>query len=385
MKSEASLQVDLEVFGRRMLIVGAVGAGLCALGWLFNAPQVYRSWLFAFVFWLNIPLGLMGLLMLQHLVGGAWGAVLRGVLEAGTRTIPYMAALFLPICFGIPSLYVWTQWNAETLAHEPTLAHKMQYLNIEWFLIRAVLYFAIWSIFAMALVRWSQVQQHGGNPRITRRLAKLSGAGLLFGGLAVSFASFDWVMSLEPHWYSTIYGLLYVTSEFLTGMALAIVVTEFLARYEPLGGVVRPNHYQDLGSLLFAFVIFWAYMAFSQYLIIWSGDILEEIRWYEKRLHGGWGWLAIALVLFHFLLPLFALLSRHVKRDAQRLARVALVILIAHVLNVYWLVKPAFAPYGSGLHWLDLAALAAIGGLWLAIFAWQLRRQPTVLVFERSS
>lgn len=428
MKPERELAADLERLGRTALIVGLIAGAICVVGAFVSTQQFFRSYLWAFVFWLNIPLGLLALLMLQHLVGGTWGAVLRGVLEGGARTIPFMAILFLPILFGIDSLYEWSAWTADEVAHNEILQHKAQYLNSYWFTLRAILYFAVWSFFVWLLMRWSYVQQHGGNPKITRWLAKLSGVGMLVGGLCVTFSSVDWVMSLEPLWFSTIYGLLFVTSEFVTGMAFAILLTAYMNRYEPLGGVVRENDFQDLGSLLLAFVIIWTYISFSQFLIIWTGDIVEELTWYLRRLRNGWGWIALALLLFHFVLPFFALLSKRIKRDPRWIGRVALLILFMHAVNVYWLVKPSFnlpqvaaahsteksspahgpshadethvaashsetshsvidgaLPLTSAVSFFDLAAIVAVGGLWLSLFSWQLRRQPAVLVFERSS
>lgn len=385
MRPERDLAIDLERFGRTMLLVGLAAAVVCVLGFFYDPQLLFRSYLWAFIFWLNIPLGLLALLMLQHLVGGAWGAVLRGVLEGGARTIPFMAILFIPIALGIGSIYEWAHWTAEDIAHNHHLVHKAQYLNPPWYLIRAGIYFGVWSLLVTVLMRWSYVQQHGGNPRITRWLAKFSGAGMLLGGLSITFAAVDWAMSLEPMWFSTIYGLLFVSSDFVVGMAFAIVLTAYMMRYEPLGPVVRPSDFQDLGSLLLAFVIVWTYMSFSQFLIIWAGDIVEEVQWYLVRLRGGWGWLAAVLLVFHFVVPFFALLSKNIKRDPAWLARVAILVLFMQLLFVYWMVKPALGVAGVASSFFDLAALVAIGGVWLWIFSRQLRRQPAVLVFERSS
>ncbi len=385
MKTESELHTDLARIGRLMLIVGLGATAICVVGVLYWPQSFYQSYLWAFIYWLNLALGLLALLMLQHLVGGTWGAILRGVLEGGARTIPFLALFFIPVCFGIDLLYTWAHWTPEEIAHEHTLQHKAQYLNTTWYIIRAIVYFTLWTGLVWLLMRWSSAQRRGGNPTITRWLAKLSGVGMLIAGVCVTFASIDWVMSLEPHWYSTIYGLLYVTSAFVTGMAFAIIITAFLNQYEPLGGVVTPSAFQDLGSLLLAFVIIWTYMAFSQFLIIWSGDIVEELQWYLRRLNGGWGWLALFLLLFHFVLPFFALLSKRVKRDPKWLALVAALVLVAHLLNDYWLVVPGFQTRASAITVFDFAAPIAIGGWWLWLFCWQLRRRPTVLIFERSS
>jgi hypothetical protein len=384
-KSREQLDGDLARFALVTMLLGIAAAIVCLVGHQLNPKQFFQSYLYAFVFWLNIPLGLLGLLMLQHLVGGNWGAVLRGVLEGGTRTLPFMAILFLPIALGVESLYEWSRWTAHDVAKHPELAPKVHYLNDTWFLIRAGVYFVVWCGLGWLLLRWSRRQQRGADERITRWLAKLSGVGMLLGGLAVTFAAIDWVMSLEPLWYSTIYGLLYVSSEFVTGMAFAIVLTAVLDRYDPLSGVIRPADFQDLGSLLLAFVIVWSYMAFSQFIIIWTGDIVEELQWYMRRAQGSWGWLAVLLIALHFALPFVALLSKQVKRDPRWLAAIAILLLVMHLLNDFWLIVPAFGYQHVRVHWLDVAALVAVGSLWLAMFAWQLRRQPAVLVFERSS
>jgi hypothetical protein len=385
MSGQQQLERDLGRLARWAALVGLAGAALCLVGYLLGSGQFFRSYLLAFVFWWNIPLGLLALLMLQHLVGGAWGAVLRGVLEGGARTIPFVVLLFVPVALGIDSLYEWAHWTPREVAQEPELAHKAQYLNSTGYLLRAAAYFLVWCVLAAMLIRWSKVQQHGGNPRIARWLAKLSGAGMLFGGLAVTFASIDWVMSLEPNWFSSIYGLLFVSSEFVTGMAFAIVFTAILIRYEPLRDVVRPADFQDLGSLLLAFVIVWSYIAFSQFLIIWAGDVVEEVEWYLRRTRGSWGWLAVGLMTLHFALPFAALLSKRIKRDPFWLAAVAVLLLVVHFFNDAWLVLPAFGYEEIRVHWLDLAAVVAVGALWLSVFAWQLKRQPAVLVYERSS
>lgn len=388
MKSERMLADDLAHWARRSILVGLIAAGLCAIGLAFSPQQFFRSYLWAYVYWINIPLGLLGLLMLQHLVGGAWGAVLRGVLEGGARTLPFMALLFAPICLGLylnrgADLYPWA--DAKVVSASPLLQHKAVYLNPQAYIVRAIVYFALWSVLSWALNRWSYKQQHGGNPRITRWLAKLSGAGMLVAGFAVTFASIDWVMSLEPLWYSSIFGMIFMSTEFLVGMAFAIILTASLNRYEPLGDVVRPSHFHDCASLLFAFVIMWAYLSFSQFLIIWSGDIVEEIEFYLRRLRGAWGWVAIGLILLQFAIPFVLLLSRDIKRDPRKLIYVAGLILFAQLIHMFWLVKPAFHHEGVALHWLDFTSVLAVGGLWLAVFLWQLRRQPAVLVFERSS
>jgi hypothetical protein len=234
-----------------------------------------------------------------------------------------------------------------------------------------------WSVPAYLLNRWSRQQDHtqewSAQRPIRRRLILLSGFGLLLYGLTMTFAAIDWVMSLEPHWYSSIYGLLVVVGQLLGALAFAVMVVGWLAKYEPRSELLSPTHAHDLGNLLLVSVLFWAYIAFSQLLIIWSGNLPEEIIWYVRRTEGGWQWIALALVLCQFALPFICLLSRDIKGHAQRLALVAAAILFMHLVDVFWIVMPAFYHDGLSLHWLDLTALIGVGGSWTAFFIWQLK------------
>jgi hypothetical protein len=351
---------------KRWLAVGLIAAVLCAGGALIFPPAFFRAYLSAYIFWIGIPVGCLALLMLHHLVGGRWGFMIQRVLEAAIQTLPLMALLFIPLVFGLSDLYPWAR--TEVAVADPLLQQKAAYLNIPFFVARAVAYFAVWIVLGRLLVTWSLQQDQSANDTLTLRLQRLSGPGLVLYGLTVSFAVIDWIMSLEPKWYSTIFGMIFMISFGLTAMALAILATRCLEREKPLAQVVSPDRWHDLGNLLLALVMFWAYLNFSQFLLIWSENLAEEIPWYLHRIGGGWEWVAVALILFQFALPFILLLSRNTKRDSRTLAAVAAAILFMHGLDILWMVVPSFFPARFHFHWLDIAAPVAIGGLWLAAF-----------------
>ena len=355
-----------DLMQKRSLAVGLIAAVLCAGGALIFPPVFFRAYLSAYIFWIGIPVGALALLMLHHLVGGRWGFMIQRVLEAAIQTLPLMALLFIPLLFGLADLYPWAQ--TEVVAADPLLQQKAAYLNIPFFIARAVAYFAVWIVLGRLLVTWSLQQDRSADDTLTLRLQRLSGPGLVLYGLTVSFAVIDWIMSLEPKWYSTIFGMIFMVSFGLAAMALAILATRFLESEKPLAQVVSPDRWHDLGNLLLALVMFWAYLNFSQFLLIWSENLAEEIPWYLHRIGGGWEWVAVALILFQFALPFILLLSRNTKRDSRTLAAVAAAILFMHWLDILWMIVPSFYPARFHFHWLDIAAPVAIGGLWLAAF-----------------
>jgi hypothetical protein len=358
----------------RALLVGAFGIVACVIGALFKPTQFLNSWLLSFMFWIGIALGCLALVMLQYLSGGAWGLVSRRVLESATRTLPLMALLFLPILLGIRALYVWAR-PAEVAVSE-LLREKQFYLNIPLFVLRAIIYFAVWIALAWYLNKWSRRQDVAADWRTERRLRLLSAGGLVLYVLTITFAAVDWVMSLQPEWYSTIFGVLVIGGQVLSAMAFAVAVTALLAQYEPMSRVILPRHLHDLGTLLFAFVMLWAYLSFSQFLIIWSGNLPEEVTWHMRRLNSGWQWVALLVALFHFGLPFALLLSRDLKRNLRLIAMVAVWVIIMRLIDLFWVIAPANRAEHLAVHWLDLAALVGLGGVWLSVFAWQLRKRP---------
>jgi hypothetical protein len=292
--------------------------------------------------------------------------------------MPLMLVLFVPLFFGLHDLYVWARPEG-AVGHE-TAPFRHVYLSVPFFWLRAGVYFAVWLVLTYILNRWSRQQDQAHEAAVVRsrqrRLGLLSGGGLVLYGLTVTFAAVDWLMSLEPHWFSTIYGFLVITGQLLAAMAFAVVITAVLARFEPLSSVISPGLFNDLGNLLLAFVMLWAYCAFSQFLITWSGNLPEEIVWYLHRSQRGWGWIRLLLLLLHFAVPFFLLLSRSIKGRVQFLTAVAAVLLGAHLIDIFWLVMPAFFPERLHVHWLDVVVPLGMGGVWMAVFAWQLPRRP---------
>jgi len=358
------------------LVVGGVGILGCVVGIFAARPQFFHAYLISYMFFLGLGLGSMAVLMIQYITGGAWGAVIRRVLESATRTLPLMALLFVPIALGLTNLYEWAR--PEVVAHDPALQHKSLYLNVPFFLGRAVFYFAAWIATAYFLNRWSLEQDEGADPRLTRRLEMLSRGGLLLYALTMTFAAMDWGMSLEPHWFSTIYGVMFMGGQGLSTFAFAITIAALLAQRPPFSRIIAPEQFHDLGKLMLAFVMLWAYFALSQYLIIWSANLPEEIPFYLARTKGGWQWVAFVLVVVHFVMPFLVLLSRDLKRHARAVASVALVLIAARFIDLFWLLRPAVAPGGVALHWMDPVAAAAIGGTWMWLFVAQLKTRPVL-------
>jgi hypothetical protein len=356
--------------------IGIGGAALlaCAIAGLTSPTQLLRSYLVAYLFWMGASLGCLALLMIQHVTGGAWGMAIRRLLESGARTIPVMALLFLPIALGVGQLYEWAQ--PEHVAHDPLLQQKALYLNVPFFLIRAALYFLAWALLARSLSRWSLRQDDSYDPKPGERMELISRGGLVLLGLTMSFAAIDWAMSLEPHWFSTIYGVIYMGGSALTAFALIIPIAALLSRNPPLKGLLTADHLSDLGKFMLAFVMLWAYFNFSQFLIMWSGNLPEEITWYLARLKGGWQWVALFIVVAHFALPFALLLSRRLKRNPQALAGVALFVLALRYIDTLWLVTPAWEPARLSIHLLDVATALALGGVWLWLFVRQLEGHP---------
>ena len=285
--------------------------------------------------------------------------------------LPVLTLLFLPILAGRHYLFAWT--DATVVARDEVLQHKQLYLNTPFFIARAAFYFAVWNALVYFLNRWSLEQDRTSDPQIARRMQVLSGGGLLAYAFTVTFASFDWLLSLDPHWFSTIYGVLLMGGQGLTALAVLITALVWLSRRPPLDAIVVPVHFHDLGNLMLAFVLLWAYFSFSQYLIIFSANLPEEITWYMRRLQTGWRFVGLLLVLFHFAVPFLLLLSRRAKRTPDLIVKIALGILAARLIDLFWLIAPEFHQDGLVVHWLDLTLPLALGGLWVGCFVWQLR------------
>jgi len=359
-----SLPSGLNRFQNLALGVGVTGVAMSAVGAIFDPRQFFISWLFAVLFWLGLSLGCFAVAMIHHLTGGRWGDATRRFLEAGYMTLPLMAVLFLPVCLGLHDLYSWAR-PAEVAASE-ILRHRAHYLNPSAFVLRAVFFFAIWIIMANRLRHWSREQDATTDLSATRRARALSGPGLVIYALTVTFAWVDWVMSLEPQWYSTMFPIIICGGQILAAFALSIIALARLREHPPLAGLIAPGHFNQLGNLLLTFVMFWTYVCFGQLLIIWAGNLPHEILWYRHRIAGGWKWIAGFLGVFNFFLPFFLLLFRASKRQPRALAVLAIIVFVSQVVNAYWLVEPSFFPDGIHVHWVDFTAPIGIGGLWLA-------------------
>ena len=367
---------SLRRWQRLSLIVGVVFTVLLVIGLVLDHRQFFHSYVFAFSFWAGISVGSLALLMLQHMTGGGWGLVIRRVLEAGTQTLPLVVLLFGPIVAGASSIYSWT--HPEEVQKHAALQVKAPYLSLPFFTVRAAICFAIWLVLAYLLNRWSRLQDQTADRQYTKKMRVLSGPGMVLLVFTVSFASIDWFMSLDPLWYSTIYGFIFVASWALSALAFVIAVMACLVREEPMESFVAQLHFHDLGKLLLALVMLWTYFSFSQYLIIWSGDLPEETRWYMPRTHGGWGVIALLVVLFHFAFPFLFLLSRSFKRNARKLVVIAVLILVMRLFDLFWTIAPTWTHDSFHVSWMDIVAPVAMGGLWLSMFCWALTKRPLI-------
>jgi hypothetical protein len=379
-QSEA-LAPRLDGYRRRALIVGIAGLAVTLFGYVSQQEQFYQSWLLGFSFWISVTLGCLLILFIHHLAGGRWGFAIRRMLEAGTQTWLLMAVAGIPVLLGMHSLYHWT--HAEAI--DAVLEHKLPYLNEPFFIIRYGLYFVIWGVLSTLLVRWSRTQDKQAETWPTNRTQMLSGPGLVLLTLTGTFASVDWVMSLEPHWFSTIFSAIYLIGGGLATWSLAAIVGVSLARHEPLSTLLTNERLRDLGTFMLGFTMLWAYTSFSQLLIIWSANLPDEITWYYTRLQGGWVYLGYALIGFHFFVPFLLLISSRIKARLPILVSVACGLIFMRLVDLYWITAPAFKGGGDALvapsampHWLDLTAPIGIGGLWLFVFFTQLKKGSLV-------
>jgi hypothetical protein len=378
MNSSDSVRAPLDRLQKQALLGGAIGlvfavamgARSGGMGW----QQFFRSYLMAYVYWISIPLGCTAILMLHHLTGGWWGLPIRRILEAGSRTLWLMAALYIPIWIGKSHLYSWAR--LADVESDPILQQKRWFLNPTGFTLRAIIYFAIWLAIVHFLNQWSREQDRTADPTLADRMGALSGPGLILWGLSVTAAAIDWVMSLEPHWFSTIYGMLFIVIECLAALSFTIFVLRMVSNYEPIKDSVEPKRFNDLGNLMLTFVLLWAYLSFDQLLIIWAGNLKDEIPWYMQRAFGGWAPVGVVLIVLHFFIPFFLLLQRGVKRRLRVLSVVAGLIVFLTLVDIYWIVVPSYETLAPRVHLLDIFAVIGIGGVWLSWFAWQLKKLP---------
>jgi hypothetical protein len=363
----------------RALIVGVIFTVISIAGAFIAPDQFFRSYLIGYLLWLGVTLGCMAFLMIQHVTGGTWGAVIERLLEAGCAPISLMAILFIPLIFGMKRLYVWMDpaFPAKE-EHLQELAHY--YLNPTFFIGRAVIYFAVWFLLIYLLRTWSRELDNPPVRELTK-LRSLSAPGLLIYALTVSFAIIDWVMSLTPPWISTIYPMIFMVGEALSALCFVIAVAAMLYKYEPMQTLLKREDLADLGKLMLAFTMLWAYFSFSQLLIIWAGNLPEEIPFFTRRFVNGWGEQGIFLALFHFAIPFCLLLSRPFKRNPHKLAFLAIWLIVARFIDIHWYIEPAFHD-SFFFHWLDLVVPIAMGGLWIAMFFRYLRARPLLPAYD---
>jgi hypothetical protein len=370
----------IQRIGRLALTVGAIGVAIAATGAFVNPRQFFFSWLVGYMLCLGISLGCLALLMMQYLTGGLWGIVIRRIVEAGARTLPLVVLFFVPLLFGLRELFPWAR--PEVMAADVVLQRKALYLNVPFFLARAAIYFACWLAFAWFLSAWAERVEATGDQTAQIRLRRLGAGGILVYGFTITFASIDWLMSLEPHWFSSIFGMLMMVGQGLGAISFSIVIVALLSREKALSLLLTRKVMLDLGNLMLAFTMLWAYMSFSQFLIIWSGNLPEEIPFYIDRLNHGWQWMALGLVVFHFAVPFVALLMRATKQVPRNLAILAGLVLFMRLVDLFWIVAPEGRRGQFGVHWMDLAAPIGMAGLWVAFFAWQFALRPMLPVRE---
>lgn len=378
---------EINRFRSLALGIGGIATLACLLGAYFNVEQALRSWLLGFIFWGGICIGSLGVLMLQYLTGGAWGVVIRRIAEAGSRTLPVIIILFIPLAIGVyyGKFYEWTHMGPE----EHVMQARGIYMTPWFWVVRSVIYFAIWYMMMHLLNKWSAKQDKAESVEASRllleRSSRFSGPMMVIYALVVTFAVVDWMMTLEPHWFSTMWGLLFVAGWALSCFCFVVAVLAYLSDKAPMDRVVGKRHFHDLGKLMLALVMVWAYFNFSQFLIIWSGNLPEETVFYITRMKGGWGYIGIALIVFHFAFPFLVLLQQDFKRRARWIATLAIFILVMRLVDMFYVIGPSpwvtpGSPLAGTFHidWMDFAAPIATGGIWLWWFFGELLSRPLV-------
>jgi hypothetical protein len=365
-------------FGKTALITGIVGLILSFIGFIVNSGQFYYSWLVAFMFWASIGIGALFFTMLHHLVGARWSIVLRRISESIAWVLPFMVVFFIPVLLGLHDLYHWS--HSDIVAEDSLLQSKSSYLNVPFFIIRAVIYFGVWFILAMLLNKFSIQQDNQHSPELLTKMRRLSAGGMILFAATVTFSAFDWLMSLDAHWYSTIFGV-YIFSGALVGiLCFLTLIALYLRNRNILSDAITIEHYHDLGKLTFAFTVFWAYMAFSQYFLIWYANIPEETIWFLHRWEGSWKAVSLLLVFGHFIVPFFILITRSAKRNLAILKILVGWLFFMHFVDLHWIVLPTLHHHGLGISWIDITTIFGIGGIFCWLFWRKLSSRPLVPV-----
>jgi len=358
------------------LAVGVLGLAASALGWISEPERFYHAFLTAFVFWTSIALGGLFFTMMHHLTGARWSVVVRRICENLMMQLPWLFLAFIPIYFGIHDLYHWS--HEEAVAADHVLQGKAAFLNVGFFTIRTIAYFAIWSILAVLLYRVSLKQDGGHKPEHLRSMRKISAIGMLLFAATITLSGWDWLMSLEPHWFSTVFGVYLFSGSFLSAVAVVTGTCLYLKRMDAFKNTFTLEHFHDLGKLMLAFTIFWSYIAFAQYFLIWYGNLPEETFWYTARWEGSWKVISLILLFGHFALPFTVLLFRSVKRNLSIMGFFVIWFLLMHWLDYYWLVYPTFTEQGATIGWLEIVAVLGLGGIFLWHFWYRIGSSPVV-------
>jgi hypothetical protein len=369
-----TLRPQMEKVQKSALFVGVAALIISGIGAFTDPAHFWQSYLFAYIFWAGLTLGCLGIFFLHNVVGGNWGVAIRRLVESGLKTLPLILLFAIPVFFALGAIYKWT--DAGYVKEHFAVGHKAAYLNPFWFIIRTLLYFAIWGFSGYRILGMANDHDRTGDPALFKRIKARSAPALLVFVLTTTLAFIDWIMSLEPDWYSTIYAWMFTVGEVLLTFSFLVAVLVLLSKREPFASFLTRQHYHDIGNLMLAFTMLWAYMSFAQFLIIWAENLPDEIPWYVRRFSGGWGYIAWTIAIFHFFVPFFLLLLRFVKKNPRRLRALALWIILMRILDVFWIVEPAFRQRGLEVYWTDLVALIGLGGIWLAVFIWNLKSRP---------
>ena len=365
--------------GTRALIIGAVGGAATIAGALLDRERFFHAYLVGWLLWFSVALGCLGLLLMQHLSGGRWGLALRRPMEAGARTMPLIGLLAVPLLLGLDHLFIWT--DKARVAADHLLHHKEPYLNEPFFIGRTMGAVLLFTFFAWVLSRRSARQDAASDGAAAAwSMQRFSAGGLLTFVMVVTFLGFDWLMSLDPHWFSSLFGAIFLAGSGIAGLTFLILMARWLSVREPLRAVLSSKRFHDFGTLLFAFVMFLTYLSISQFIIAYQGNIPEEVIWFKERFHGYWAWVAVGLLVLHFFFPFLILLSRAVKRSSGRVAAIAAFVLFMRWVDLIWLTRPTLVHEGFPLSWIDPAAVIGVGGIWVFAFAYELRKQPLLPV-----
>ena len=369
-----TLRPQMDRIQRTALIVGVLALAISLVGLFTDAPHFWQGYLFGYLFWSGLAIGCLGIFFLHNVAGGNWGVAIRRFIESGLQTLPLVALFVTPIFFALHTLYKWT--DPEVIAHDFAVGHTVAYFNVPFFVGRTVIYFAIWLFLGFRILKMANEHDRTGDPGLFRRIKGISAPALLIFVVTTTLAFIDWVMSLEPAWYSTIYPWLFTIGEVLMTFAFMIALLVLVSKREPFASFLKPQHFHDLGNLMLAFTMLWAYMGLAQFLIIWAENLPDEIPWYIRRFSGGWGYLAFFIAIFHFCIPFFLLLQRFMKRRPELLRILAVWMIVIRIVDIFWVVEPAFRQRGFEIYWTDIVAPIGIGGIWIAFFIRNLKARP---------